>query len=202
MNDTSINPFDELDNKTIESEVRHYKDKYKNCGRRKEYFKVIPGIDIAPEERYVVFGQVVINKPSLFMDNRLAIKYKNSLSSVTNFPSKKVSNNFKELIKTILDEQKINHKILSELSDDEKDLFYNLIKRAKLESKLGMTGYRTCEQDKQYERFELLKGQVIAGNNNKQILQELKQLIVKFMNDGTLSKAEGGQILVELLSII
>lgn len=183
--------------------IRGYKiDKRKtNSGRHKDIFCVIPGIDEAPEERYVGFGQLVINKPSLFKNHRLAVKYKTSLGSVAKFPSRQVSSKFADLIKTILDEQKINHTLLSELSDDEKDLFFNLVKRAKLESKLGMSGYRTKEQDEQYKRFEILKGQVLAGNNNKQVLKDLKQMILKFMSDGTISYQEGALILIELMSI-
>lgn len=202
----SENPFEELD-KSV-PQIRQYKFKKQEkgpreggSGRRKEVFTVIPGINEAPEERYIVFGQLVINKPRLINDNKLSVKYKTTLGSVSKFKSARVSDQFKDLIKTILEEQKINHRLLSELSDLEKDLFYNLIKRAKLESRLGLDNYRTREQDQQYKRFDLLKGQILAGNNNPKILQELKQLIIKFMNDGTMSKSEGGSILVELLSL-
>lgn len=185
-----MNPFEEIEQKPKQK-----------SGRRKELFTIVDGIDMAPEERYINFGQLVINKPSLFKENRLAIKYRNSLGSVNKFRARKVSSKFRDLIKTIIEEQKINHKLMSELTDDEKDFFFNLIKRAKLESKLGLTGYRTKEQEEQYARFELLKGQVLAGNNNPKILKELKQLIMKFMVDGTISYQEGSMILLELLSI-
>lgn len=173
-----------------------------NSGRKKQDFKILDGIESTPEERYVGFGEFVINKPQLFKFNRLCVKYKKNLGSVGKIPCRQVSSTFRDIIKTIWDEQKINHKLLMELSDDEKDFLSNLISRAGLESKLGLDGFRSKDQDEQYKRFELLKGEVLAGNNNKKILQELKQLVLKFMNDGSISKAEGGQILIELMSIL
>jgi hypothetical protein len=43
-----------------------------------------------------------------------------------------------------------------------------------------------------------LRGQVIAGNNNHKLLEELRKLTVKMMNCGKIQRKEGIDILLEL----
>jgi hypothetical protein len=43
-----------------------------------------------------------------------------------------------------------------------------------------------------------LKGQVLSGNNNKQMIQELKRLIIKLSADGRLPKSQANLSLQEL----
>ena len=171
-------------------------------GRKRKDFTITEGIEPLVEERYVGFGSLVINKPMLIRDSKLSVKYKQSLTSLKKIPVKKISPEFRDIIKTILEEHKINHRLLSQLGEEEKDLFSNLIRLSHLESRLGLDGYRSFEQDKQLKRFELLKGEILAGNNNKEILKELKNMVIKFMENGTISKSEGGMILAEIMVVL
>ena len=56
-------------------------------------------------------------------------------------------------------------------------------------------------KDKDLHRFELLKGQVLAGNNAKEIVDELKVLIVKLMNEDRINRKQGQNLLTDLVSL-
>ena len=54
-------------------------------------------------------------------------------------------------------------------------------------------------QDKdELNRFEILKGEYLAGNNSPKLLHELRRFIVKYMGDGKISRNEGMNLLMEL----
>ena len=50
-------------------------------------------------------------------------------------------------------------------------------------------------------RFNLLRGEVLAGNNNEKVMKELRGLILRFMNDGRIQQKEGTTMLVELSAL-
>ena len=56
----------------------------------------------------------------------------------------------------------------------------------------------TEEEKKAVDRFNVLRGEVLAGNNNEKVIKELKLLIIKLMNDGKLNKNEATNMLIEL----
>ena len=55
--------------------------------------------------------------------------------------------------------------------------------------------------DKDLHRFHILKGTVLAGNNSKEVVDELKVLIVKMMNEDRISRKEGQTILTDLVTL-
>ena len=170
-------------------------------GRKKEEFYVGEGITIKPTERYCKFGTLLLHKPMLNRYNRLSVKFP-CLACVKEFPSQVISDDFASLIRDILNGTPLNQKKLNELSNREKMLFYNLCKRAKIDEQLGLFNYKEEESNKDMDRFELVRGMVLAGNNSPEILKELRTLILKFMSNGTMAKSQGNQLLLEINSVM
>lgn len=54
------------------------------------------------------------------------------------------------------------------------------------------------KKDDDYNRFRLIQGSFVAGDNSPQVIKELKHFILKFMNDGRLDKRTGYNILAEI----
>jgi hypothetical protein len=50
-------------------------------------------------------------------------------------------------------------------------------------------------------RFQILKGEIQAGNDNKQLIKEFKVMLMKFMNDHTIPLKQGRDILLEITSM-
>jgi len=46
-----------------------------------------------------------------------------------------------------------------------------------------------------------LKGQVMAGNDSKELIKEFKTMLLKFSNDGRIKKAEAREILLDLTAL-
>ena len=50
-------------------------------------------------------------------------------------------------------------------------------------------------------RFEILKGEILAGNDNKEMVREFKVMLLRFMNNGRIPRRQGQEILTDLASI-
>jgi hypothetical protein len=67
-----------------------------------------------------------------------------------------------------------------------------------LSNKFKIKATNTDKIKEENNRFNILLGELHAGNDNKDIIKELKNLIKKFMNDGRLSKNEAQHALNEI----
>jgi hypothetical protein len=55
------------------------------------------------------------------------------------------------------------------------------------------------EMDKELNHFEILKGEIIAGNDNPKIIKEFKAMLIKFGREGRIPRREVNSILEEML---
>lgn len=171
-------------------------------GRKKEEFYISDkGIEAKPIEKFVRFGTLLLNKVALNRNNKLSVRYP-SLGGIRDLPTTMVSDDFCDCLKYVLEHSVVNQKMLNKLSNKEKVLFFNICKRAKIDDQLGLTNYKDDELESDMNRFELLKGMILAGNNAPEILKEIRTLILKFMCTGQMSKQHGNQLLLEINSIM
>jgi hypothetical protein len=55
--------------------------------------------------------------------------------------------------------------------------------------------------DKLVNRFEILKGEICAGNNSNELVKEFKKIIMTLSNEGMLPKGQAREILMDLVSL-
>lgn len=159
------------------------------------------GIKAERTEIFVPFGVFYIHKPKLMNDNRLSLKYPSG-ACVRGFPSQIITDTLRNLLVKLIEDQKVDYKLLQSLSKTDSELFYSLIQKAKLDNQLGLSGYKDTEYQDQLKRFELLRGEILAGNNSPDIMKELKMLILNFMATSKMRKAEGLHVLAELDNLL
>lgn len=97
----------------------------------------------------------------------------------------------------LLQHEKINPLLLDRLQEEEKHLLHEVCCVCDALPMIAGYGIKG-KKDDEYERFRLLQGSVVAGDNSPQVLKELKTLILKFMSQGKINKREGYGILAEI----
>jgi hypothetical protein len=65
-------------------------------------------------------------------------------------------------------------------------------------NKLKLKRTITDEDKADNERFTILKGEYLAGNNSVALMKELRKIVVKFMTQGKILKQDGMNLLMEL----
>ena len=159
--------------------------------------KVGNGIQvITPEVAYKSFGKHILHYPQLRDTNTLNIKYP---SGTKNYIKKQIiSNDYKDLIMDILERGKMSDGLYERLEDDEKQHFSKIVKGAGLMEQLKVKPPKDKNMKVLAERFKILRGQFLAGNNAPTLMEELKKIIVIFMENGVLGKEDGKDLLKEV----
>jgi len=88
---------------------------------------------------------------------------------------------------------------IAELTKEDKDKMRHICKTCKVDSPAipKMKGEGQQEED----RFNILRGEIIAGNDNVKIAKEFKVILMKFMNEGRIPRRQANEILQELLAL-
>lgn len=164
--------------------------------------KVGKGVKLEKEDNptYRQFGKYVIHIPYLLNNSVANFKYP-SLGSIPSIKPTTVSEDYKDLLLDVLQTGKLNKKELDRLSQSEIKHFEKVAVGAGLVEQLGLKVGSTDEDKSDTKRFELLRGEYLAGNNNDKLIKELRQLITKFINNGRMHKTEGLNLLLELSTL-
>lgn len=170
-----------------------------NGARPKKVVKIGKGVDINKEPLYKTFGKFIVSIPNLVNRDVLQFKYP-SLSRIPNLEPVSVSEDFREFFIDTLDNGKVNYKIFKTLDEEEKRLFEKVSEKAGLFKSFGLTKQPDKEDEEEVKRFNILRGEYYAGNNSHQLLDELRILIIKFINKGRIGKNEGISILNSLVA--
>jgi hypothetical protein len=148
---------------------------------------------------YIQFGKFVIHIPSLHQ-NQLNVKYMKSFCAVPRMPRTVITTEFMHFLLHLLRDQKMDTSRLDKLGEEEQDLFHRLAVLAGVERGLGIAPLES--DDKEVERFQLLQGEVMSGQNSPQVLKELRNLVVKFMADGRIKRYDGEKLLSQIILLL
>jgi len=186
--------------KKVEKEVDSESDsdtEMKGKGFRHTRIKVGGGVRVRQQPTYAHFGKYIIHIPHLTDKNVFNVKYP-SMGSIPSIKPITISDDYKDFVLDVLDNGKMNERILKKLPDNEIRHFEKVVAGAGLTEVLKLKRGNTDSEKKDLDRYYLLRGEIEAGNNAESVIKELRGLIVKFMNDGRVHKSEGLHLLMEL----
>jgi hypothetical protein len=155
------------------------------------------GIAVQETPSYKQFGKYAIHIPQLEQQDILNVKYK-SLGQVPKYKPMAVSDIFRDFLLDLLDNGKPNVRTYQQIAPNERKVFEEMSIGAGVWNALGLKRTTTSTDDEENKRFELLKGEYMAGNNNPKVIADLRRLVVKMMNDGRIRKSQGTELLMEL----
>ncbi len=161
--------------------------------------KIGKGIDVAiPQDTYKTFGKHLIHYPSLRDDFKLSIKYPSRSKNVGKV--KVVSPEYRELLMDMLERGVLSDRMYDKLVNEEKEHFNQAVKASGLMETIKL---KPIDEDKKdlVERFKVLRGQFIAGNNAPTLIKELRSVILHFMEKGQIQKQDGYDLLKELSAV-
>ena len=161
--------------------------------------KIGKGIDVAiPQDTYKTFGKHLIHYPSLRDDFKLSIKYPSRSKNVGKV--KVVSPEYRELLMDMLERGVLSDRMYDKLVDEEKQHFNEAVKASGLMETIKLKPINEDTKDL-VERFKVLRGQFIAGNNAPTLIKELRSVILHFMEKGQIQKQDGYDLLKELSAV-
>ena len=157
------------------------------------------GKGIAQTQRFVPFGRYVINQHRLNSDI-VAVK-RPCGSCLKTFPSCRVGGRLGKVIRKIVGGSIPQFEDFQDLDDDERSYLHKLAKSANILDRLSIPAPNKDAQQKMIDQFEVLKGEIMAGNDNKDLVKKFKIMILKLSNSQMLPKAQVRELLVDLASM-
>ena len=129
------------------------------------------------------FGKLVILLNKLYYKNMLSLKHQSG-HSIQGFPAIKVSDKFVEIIMGIYNDNNVAN-LAKNLNTDEKNLLDSILFMAGLNKKIVTDTGKSLAGLK--EQFKVIEGQIMAGNDNPEVLKELKDVLLKLNHLGAIS---------------
>jgi hypothetical protein len=154
---------------------------------------------IAPQDKpinYVPFGKYIINRNKL-NDGVVMIKRPNG-TFMGDLTSRRVSNNLRNVFNKIVGGAIPSYQDFAKLDDDEKQYLHHISKKANLVDKLNVPTPNKDEEEKMINRYEILRGQLVAGNDNKQLITEFKKLLLDMSDRKLLPRRQVSDILIDI----
>ena len=155
---------------------------------------------IEPVKSYIPFGRYVLNRHKLD-DNILMLKH-NKGGSISSIPTTRISTQLTKTLQYFIDTQlPPNYDMISHLSLEDKELLHRIAKQSRLLEKLNAPRPNLDKEEQENHRFEVLKGEIHAGNDSKEVIKEFKLLLLKFIHRDKLPKRQANEILVDLITM-
>ena len=175
----------------------------KGSGIKKKYAETvnssISNSGIEPERRFIKFGRYLLNTKKL-NDGILAIK-RPSGNGIAEFPSQRISNNFRKVVKTMIGGGNPSFSDLEVLSEPERLYLHKLASKADIVDKFNIPTPSKTKYEQDIHEFEVMKGEIMSGNDSKELIKKFKLHILKLSKLGALPKAEVHDILETLVEL-
>jgi hypothetical protein len=153
---------------------------------------------VAKSKRYIPFGRYVINTHRLKNADIMMIKTMKG-GAIANLPTVKISSPLSGLMQQMIDGHMPTFDDIHNLSIDDKQQLHHITKKCDIDVSVPNPDKDKLSQE--MNRFDILKGEILAGNDNKEMVKEFKVMILRFMNSGRLPRRQGQEILTDLASM-
>ena len=154
---------------------------------------------IEPMDIYVPFGKHRLNLKKL-KNNRLQLRSKTD-NVIANIKSKMLTKNMKVIIDKFISDQPIDFEDVEKLDDDERDYLAEIAQKCDIDDRLRIPSPKLTKIQSDINKFNILRGELIAGNDSKELVKDFKILLLKLMNSKHISKSDGNEIMVMMLQM-
>lgn len=156
------------------------------------------GIDESP--RYVKFGRYFLNTHKLKGTGMLTLRRQGG-GNISELPSSRVSTNLSDIVFKMVGGGVPTYQELSKLSEPEKAYLHKISTKANIIDKFSIPAPDKDRAEKDIHDFEVMKGEILAGNDSKELIKKFKLHLIKLSKNGTLPKGEVQEIMEELIQL-
>ncbi len=204
--------------------VLEYRNSVMNSGSSRDEAKALSqrifGYGIARTgSEFVDFGKLILDINKLTDQNKLRVLYPNHIN-IKEIKTTAISQNFENIIVQLLESNKFNRSLFDALDKQEQDLLILLLNKAGLHKFLKDVKSKRdvdidtlkTKSDSEYivnklpkstlDRWNILKGMIGAGNDNKQLVKEAINICNTFKLTGHYSKSDCDEQIEYLKSLL
>ena len=158
------------------------------------------GYGVVNHDPYITIGKYLVHKQHL-LGGKLQVRSPVNHNQVYGFKSQNITNNIKDILLKLHKKEPISFKDVEKLNEEEKNQLYMIGKRLHVSELFDIPSTTKSNEDKLKDEFYLLRGSIMAGNNNPQLLRKFKIVLLKMKNNKLISLQEYNEILNIILEL-
>jgi hypothetical protein len=147
---------------------------------------------------YYPFGRFLIHKYRL--GEGICCIRRPSGQALKELPTHKVSSGVANILKSIAGGSIPHYDHIAGLGAKEHDHLHRILKISHIDN-VPVARPTKNNEEKDNDRFDILKGEIMAGNDNKTLVREFKVLLMRFIQSGRIPRREAHEILTDLTSM-
>ena len=152
-----------------------------------------------PMSEYIDFGKYLLSLKQL-QKGKFMLRTK-SKNPVLSFKTITLTKKTKAIVEKLLQDIDITFECIDSLSEDEKNVIDTLVSFTCINNRLKIPNTRRSKLEQKLNKFNVLRGSIIAGNDNENLLREFRMLLVELNAEGYISKKETSDILLQLMKL-
>ena len=170
--------------------------KSSNTGTRDITKMFKTGSGVAKPE-YVSLGKYYIKNQRLDAENVLQVRNKNG-KQILGVKPMRISSATKAKLDKIIKNEPITYSDVLDLNDDEKDELYSIASKLKIQELMKIPSKLKTKEDKLRDEFNILKGEIINGNDNPETIKKFKLVLLKCKSSSLINVHQYNELLVML----
>ena len=151
------------------------------------------------KDEYIPIGKYKAHKEKL-MGGKLQMRSHNN-HQIHNLKTQNITKNIRDILLKLNKNEPIKFSDVDNLTTEEKDQLYMIGKNLHITQLFDIPSTLKSQEDKLKDEFLLLRGSLLAGNNNPDLLRKFKIVLLKMKNKKLISLQEYNEVLNILLEI-
>lgn len=164
-----------------------------------EPMKMILVNKLNPMSEYIPFGRYLLSLKQL-QKNKFLLRTK-SKNPVLSFKTITLTRKTKAIVQKLLQDLEVSFEEIDSLSDDERNDIDTIISKTDIDTRLRVPNTKRSKLEKDLNKFNVLKGSIIAGNDSTELLKDFRLLLLHLTNENYISKKECNEVLMEMLKL-
>jgi len=152
-----------------------------------------------PMSEFIPFGRYLLSLKQL-QKNRFMLRTK-AKNPILSFKTLVLTRRTKAIVQNLLRQNPISFEDIDALNEEEKEQIDTIVSRTEITDRLKIPNTKRSKLEKKLNKFNVLRGSIIAGGDNIEMLRDFRRLLVELNAEGYISKKETSDILLQMLKL-
>ena len=161
--------------------------------------KIILVNKLEPMSEFIPFGRYLLSLKQL-QKNRFMLRTK-AKNPILSFKTIVLTRKTKAIVQNLLRQNPISYEDIDALDQEEKEQIDTIVSKTEITDRLKIPNTKKTRLERDLNKFNVLRGSIIAGNDSKDLLKDFRLLLLKLSNSGYISKKETSEVLLEMLKL-
>ena len=154
---------------------------------------------LEPMSEYIPFGKYLLSLKQL-SKGKFMLRTK-SRNPVLSFKTIVLTRRTKAIVQKLLQDIDVSFEEVDALNDDERNILNQIVEKTEINTRLRIPNTKKTQLEKDLHKFNVLRGSIISGGDNVEMLKDFRRLLLHLTNENYISKRECNEVLLEMLKL-